>query len=463
MRCRSGVCLLIFASLIAACVGDAPADEVMTLPGMTWKPMFRQYSGFLNATGTKKLHYWFIQSDMNPKTDPVVLWMNGGPGCSSLDGLLSEHGPFLINDDGMTLSQNPFSWNKAANMLYLEAPAGVGFSYSDDMNYTTDDDQTSLNNYMALKSFFTMYPEYSTNDFYITGESYAGIYIPTLAVRVLADMAINFKGVAIGNGVTEWSMLDNALVYYVYGHALVDQTVWSAVVVACCKNGNSSFGNCNFTQQTGPCPQQINQMGAGLNDLNPYNIYQECFMGELKEYKKHRVTYLPPLHHFDRFRSSLQNRSNFTAVVIPCEDTDAITRYLTQPAVRQALHIPAVVQDWTICAPIDYTSLYDSMRTQYQQILQTGKYRMLVYNGDFDTMCNYLGDEWFVDSLNQPLTSPSMQWYYSGSGGSKQVGGFVKKYKNITFATVKGAGHMVPSDKPNPALVMFKNFLSGQF
>jgi len=440
-----------------------PADEVMALPGMTWKPLYRQYSGYLNATGTKKLHYWYIESDNNPKTAPLVLWMNGGPGCSSLDGLLSEHGPFLINDDGVTLMQNPFSWNKVANMLYLEAPAGVGFSYSDDKNYTTDDDQTSLNNYAALKSFFTMYPELSSNDFYITGESYGGIYVPTLAVRVAADMAINFKGFAVGNGVTDWTMMDNALVHYIYGHALVDQEVWSSAVAACCKNGNSSFGNCDFTQQTNPCAQKVNTLLGGTDGLNPYNIYQECFMGQMEEYKSHRVTYLPPFYNFNRFRSSLQNRDGFTAVVIPCMDTDPATRYLNQPAVRKAIHIPDVVPSWIICAPINYNSLYTTMRAQYQQILQSAKYRVLVYNGDFDTMCNYLGDEWFVDSLQQPIKSPSTEWYYAGSGGSKQVAGFVKKYKNITFVTVKGAGHMVPSDKPNPALVMFSNFISGEF
>ncbi|ELU00097.1 hypothetical protein CAPTEDRAFT_188671 [Capitella teleta] len=80
------------------------------------------------------------------KNAPLVLWMNGGPGCSSLDGLLSEHGPFFAEDDGKTLKKNPYSWNKIANMLYMEAPAGVGFSYADDANYTTTDDE-SLSHY----------------------------------------------------------------------------------------------------------------------------------------------------------------------------------------------------------------------------------------------------------------------------------------------------------------------------
>lgn len=112
----------------------------------------------------------FVTSQRDPVKDPLVLWLNGGPGCSSLDGFLSENGPFhvstrslsaqvnlccslnwlwlvysdfQVNDDGATLYENAFSWNKIANVLYLESPAGVGFSYSDDQKYATDDDQVS--------------------------------------------------------------------------------------------------------------------------------------------------------------------------------------------------------------------------------------------------------------------------------------------------------------------------------
>lgn len=119
-------------------------DEIQSLPGLAKQPSFRQYSGYLRGSGSKRLHYWFVESQKDPQSSPVVLWLNGGPGCSSLDGLLTEHGPFLVQPDGATLKYNPYSWNLIANVLYLESPAGVGFSYSTDKSYATNDTEVSL-------------------------------------------------------------------------------------------------------------------------------------------------------------------------------------------------------------------------------------------------------------------------------------------------------------------------------
>jgi hypothetical protein len=90
-------------------------------------------------------------------------------GCSSLLGLMTENGPFSVLDDGKTLKSNPTAWNTLANMIWLESPAGVGFSWSSDGNYTTGDDQTAKDNYQFLVEFFKMFPQYAKNDFYIAG------------------------------------------------------------------------------------------------------------------------------------------------------------------------------------------------------------------------------------------------------------------------------------------------------
>lgn len=115
----------------------------------------------------------FVESQSDPTSDPVVLWLNGGPGCSSLDGFLSENGPlhvcdlgkescnlafmkvymfgfwFKVKDDGNTLYENPYSWNKIANVIYLESPAGVGYSYDDNNNVETDDDKVLIFRFLA--------------------------------------------------------------------------------------------------------------------------------------------------------------------------------------------------------------------------------------------------------------------------------------------------------------------------
>ena len=105
----------------------------------------------------------------------VVVWFNGGPGCSSLDGFFYEHGPFEINGpDYKTLSLREYRWSSMANVLYIEAPVGVGFSYSDTQSYHMDDDSTAEQNRAALESFYGMFPEFKENKLFITGESYAG-------------------------------------------------------------------------------------------------------------------------------------------------------------------------------------------------------------------------------------------------------------------------------------------------
>ena len=126
----------IQATALIACAGIAavmcarPQDEVHGLPEVGSLPS-PWYSGYLTVSPTKRLHYVLVTSLGNLDTDPVVVWFNGGPGCSSLLGLFQEHGPFVIDDGQYYVKPNPWPWNMNATMLYLESPAGVGFSVGD--------------------------------------------------------------------------------------------------------------------------------------------------------------------------------------------------------------------------------------------------------------------------------------------------------------------------------------------
>ena len=192
--------IILFVSLQITLSLDT--DEILSLPGLTQKPSFKQYSGYLKGGEDVFLHYWFVESQSNPAKDPVILWLNGGPGCSSIDGLLTENGPFRVQSDSKTVTLDKNSWNTLANVLYLESPVGVGYSYyNKNKTFNNTDDTTAQINYLALEDFFKKFPQFSKNPFYITGESYAGVYIPMLAVEMFSrNSTINFKGVAIGNG-----------------------------------------------------------------------------------------------------------------------------------------------------------------------------------------------------------------------------------------------------------------------
>lgn len=203
------------------------------------------------------MHYWFIESTKSPSSDPVVLWLNGGPGSSSLIGLLTENGQVVTNDDSLTqpingvpqVFLNPYAWTTMANVLYLESPKGVGFSYCENVKSSSEcintDESTASDAYEFLVNFFTSYPEYKTNKFYLTGESYAGIYIPMLMDQIDQDSlkaTLNIAGAAIGNGC--WGNTVGTCDFYsadalsisnkfYFGHGMISQSLQSEINDAC--------------------------------------------------------------------------------------------------------------------------------------------------------------------------------------------------------------------------------------
>jgi len=136
------------------------------------------------------LHYWFAEAEAaDAKSKPVVLWLNGGPGSSSILGFLQEMGPLLMNATG-GLMKNPYAWTKQANLFVLESPGGVGYSYCAAQKAggacKNTDISTAKAARAALQDFFkTKFPELLSNPFFIAGESYAGVYVPTLTKEIL--------------------------------------------------------------------------------------------------------------------------------------------------------------------------------------------------------------------------------------------------------------------------------------
>ena len=135
----------------------------------------KQYSGYLDDDeDDKHLFYWFFESRNDPENDPVVLWLNGGPGCSSLTGLFMELGPSSINKK-VELVHNPSSWNSNASVIFLDQPVNVGYSYSGSSVSNTV--AAGKDVYALLTLFFKQFPEYAKQPFHISGESYAGHYV----------------------------------------------------------------------------------------------------------------------------------------------------------------------------------------------------------------------------------------------------------------------------------------------
>ncbi|KAA8519835.1 hypothetical protein F0562_014075 [Nyssa sinensis] len=393
-------------------------DLVTDLPGQP-KVDFCHYAGFVtvNEKNGRALFYWFYEASTLPEEKPLVLWLNGGPGCSSVGyGATQEIGPFVVDTDGYSLKINPYAWNREANMLFLESPVGVGFSYS---NTTSDydnlgDDLTANDAYTFLHKWFVKYPSYRERIFYIAGESYAGKYVPELAELIHdknkdRSLFINLRGILLGNPETcdaeDWK----GLVDYAWSHAVVSDETHKTIRESCDFNSNNTWSNENCSQAVDEVLRQCQGSWAGYD---------------------------------------------------PCLDGYAKT-YYNRPDVQKALHVSDghKLKNWTICNMKifhDWSDSKESVLPIYKKLIAAGL-RIWVYSGDTDGRVPVLSTRYSLSSLGLPITRAWRPWYHQ-----KQVGGWLQEYEGLTFATFRGAGHAVPIFKPSESLAFFSSFLLGE-
>ncbi|XP_006650145.1 serine carboxypeptidase 1-like [Oryza brachyantha] len=420
--------------------GLKEADKVSELPGQPSRADFDQYAGYVtvNATSGKALFYYFVEAVQDPSTKPLVLWLNGGPGCSSLgDGAMLEIGPFFVNSDNRTLSINRYAWNNVANMLFIESPAGVGFSYSNATSEynNTGDRSTTADAYTFLTNWLERFPEYKGRDFFITGESYGGHYIPQLANAILSNnnitnaTIINLKGVAIGNAYLDDSTNTRATIDYYWTHALISKETHLAVQQHC------SFDGTYMAQCRNALAAAENEKGV----IDPYNIYAPLCWNA----------------------SDPQQLHGLAINVDPCSRY-YIDSYLNRPEVQRALHANAtgLKQPWSDCSniitPENWKDAPMSMLPSIQELISSGVSTWL-YSGDIDAVCPVTSTLYSLDILELPISSFWRPWY----SDDNEVGGYVVGYKGLVFATVREAGHMVPTYQPQRALTLFSSFLQG--
>ncbi|KAK6915769.1 Peptidase S10, serine carboxypeptidase [Dillenia turbinata] len=482
------VCVLLTLVVIEA----APQSALVTqLPGFDGTFPSKHYAGYVTLDGNppKNYFYYFVVSENKPLQDPVVLWLNGGPGCSSFDGFVFEHGPFNFQPAETpgslpTLHLNPYSWSKVSNIIYLDSPAGVGFSYSPNTSlYVTGDTETAQNTHSFLLKWFELYPEYQANRFFIAGESYAGVYVPTLASEVVkgidagAKPLINFKGYLVGNGVADHDYDENGFVPFTYGMGLISDQMFKEAVNAC----KGIFHDPN----TEACANALNKIDIAVDGLNIYNILEPCYHAPGSNEEVFKRTNLPPSFKqlgvtekpmavrkriFGRgwpLRASVKEGlvpmwSQLMANEVPCVDDTVATTWLNDVGVRKAIHAAAesVSGPWELCASFSKLRYYHDAGSMiiYHKNLTTRGYRALIYSGDHDMCVPYTGTEAWTASLGYKIIDEWRPW-----NSNDQVAGYVQGYdKNLSFLTVKGAGHTVPEYKPREALDFYSRWLEGK-
>jgi len=398
----------------------------------------KQLSGYLDVDDDKHFFFWFFESRNDPKNDPVVLWLNGGPGCSSMTGLFLELGPSFI-DETVNPVFNPSSWNSNSSVIFLDQPVNVGYSYSESSTKTTAAAAEDV--YAFLTLFFEKFPKYSKQDFHIAGESYAGHYIPSFAAKILEheDRNINLKSVLIGNGLT-----DGLTQYKYYAPMACGQGGYDAVL---------SDSECSKMEADYPrCASLI----QGCYDSQsvwrcvPASIY--CNNAMMGPYQR------TGLNVYD-IRSQCEDTSNLCY-----KEMGYIQSFMNQKKVMDA--VGAEVESFESCNfDVNRDFLFNGdwmlpFHTFVPEILK--KIPILIYAGDADFICNWLGNQGWTNALewhgkkgfcNEELGPYKM--------GDKEVGQ-IQSFGNFTFLRLYQGGHMVPHDQPEASLFMFNEWLGGK-
>ncbi|KAL1801886.1 hypothetical protein ACET3Z_030533 [Daucus carota] len=411
------------------------------LPGQPFPVKFKQFAGYVSvdkSTG-RSLFYYFTEAVENPASRPLILWLNGGPGCSSLGvGAMVEIGPFGVKSDGKSLYAREFAWNKVANVLYVESPAGVGFSYS---NATSDyelsgDTRTAQDAYTFLLNWFARFPQYRTKDFYIIGESYAGFYIPELADVILKRNTdkkpftkIQLKGIMVGNGIMNDATDNNGTFDYMWSHAMISDETYQGLLKFC-TSPNFNRTKCDLVQFA---------VDEEVGTIDFYNIYG------------------PVCSH-----SNASKKAKCAQDYDPCE-LSYVRNYLNLPRVQEILHANGtnIPYAWDACSEMVHSYWKDSPTSMfpiYKSLISSGL-RILIYSGDMDAVVPVTSTRYSLNALKLDVKKPWHFWV----DDLGEVGGYQIVYEGLTFSTVRGAGHEVPRVQPQRSLSLLKKFIAGQF
>jgi len=416
------------------------ADRIESLPGLGCVAGL-QLAGYLPVSDHQaypgKVFYWFVASADAPDRAPIVFWLNGGPGSSSLFGLFAENGPYEITPDGR-LTARRYSWAERTSYLVIEQTTSVGLSVASPAPLR-DEAQAMDQLWYALQAFFQKYPELRSRPLYLAGQSYAGKYLPQLAARLLRDRrdadgqqtGLDLRGLLVGDGWVDPLVQQSADADFAYAHGLIDAATRAEV--------ERLYAECTraILRQT-PSSREANQLCGKMQDL----IKASSGLAQTTNLRVPETTPTPPVG-------------------------DLLARYLDSPAVRLALRVDPSAPKFEVFSRRTEQELevgeQDSAAHLYPAILAAGV-PVLVYNGLEDgTDSNFMGtDRWLArlawpgrDAFAAARTCP---W----RGPSGVVAGSARSARGLTQVKIRGAGHLAPADQPRSVQDMLHRFVFGQ-
>lgn len=480
MKSAAALCAL-------ACTSAERAEDLVTgIPGFpdakTWG--FKAYSGYLDVPGpingydALRIHYQFHTSQGNPSSDPVAIWHQGGPGGASSFGLYTEMGAFLVGDAAHGRYMNPWAWNRVANMLYMDSPAGSGaFSQclqGGEVVACSWDDRSQGEAYAhSLQAFYKAFPEFAKNDLYLTGESYFGQYGPNIAHFILNNepfaSQINLKGIAAGNAC--WGGTENCVACNGPSNDKIDVDLFFGKALFSPKLKQQIDKTCDFptdyTAASGECTKPVNdacqtllrQMRQEVGPHNTYFIYDNCPQTEdfLQRVGKDSAWLTGMLRRNLHGNSTRQVLKDMNGGF----DWDCIgdlEGFLSDVNVLEALHLGARAG-----SAFQYGTSGPASVTLWPELAK--KLRVLIYNGDADACVPYNGNEDWIGSLEeQGKLTEIKEWAPWFTSNEAAPAGYVTRYQapgasvDFSFQTIRLAGHMVPTFQPEAGYVMIRDF-----
>ena len=462
-------------------VATNPEDHrVVNLPLDDGSLTTAQYAGLLPAssTGNKYLFYWFFYPDVSnykgkEEDIPLLLWLNGGPGCSSMDGLFIEHGPLQLvldkNTNNWKVTSRQHSWHKSpAYVVYLDQPVGTGISFTTNNAYPDTDEKINIDFYYWLQQFLNLHSNVLLSSdekqmkrpFYFSGESHAGHYIPSMMAyierqnkKALTPLHIQLSGAAIGNG---WMDPHHqyAAANAAYGHGLVGMAQRNALDVkekecqAELEQGNYRAAVC-FRLLDDVVEQSFGKSSKWK--VSQYDIR--------KQESKHGGRDFPPGH---RVLEAYLGGS-------PLDEGVMTTTFQKVLAAIHATPSREAGQVYQECTDPPYNALAHQdglgVMDDVKYILEAG-IRLLFFNGIMDLICNHVGNEILLDKMvwshqKDYVLAQRSAWRSSLGGTSNKLAGYMKEYKNLSFLKLLDSGHMTPLDQPGICLDMMTTFMYG--
>ncbi|CAN6458508.1 unnamed protein product [Victoria cruziana] len=338
-------------------------------------------------------------------------------------------------------------------MLFVESPAGVGWSYSNtSSDYELGDSATALDMYRFLLGWYAKFPEYKSSAFFLTGESYAGHYIPQLANVLLehnrnsSGFKFNLKGLAIGNPLLNLQVDQKATYEYFWSHGMISEETISSIEKECDFRKFTTFGDTLSIE----CITAMYNVEDEVSDyINRYDVALDVCYPSIVEQEL-------------RLRKWASKISLDVDVCI----TNEIKFYLNLPEVQLALHANKtnLPYEWDTCSGVLLYDMSDKsidILPVLKTIIEQG-IPIWIFSGDQDSVVPLLGTRALIHKLAGELgfntTVPYGAWFYE-----RQVGGWTTEYGNmLTFATVRGASHMVPLSQPGRALALFRSFIANK-